>query len=57
MERRDWEPVTGARLIGFGLGVALLLLLIFRNVRLQASHCALTCQNLVPLGGNGSDTT
>ena len=30
MERREWEPVTGARLICFGLGVALLLLLIFR---------------------------
>jgi hypothetical protein len=30
MERREWEPVTGAKLIGFGLGVALLLLLIFR---------------------------
>jgi hypothetical protein len=23
----------------------------------QACHCALTCQNLVPLEGNGSDTT
>ena len=31
MERREWEPVTGARLIGFGLGVALLLLLILRS--------------------------
>jgi hypothetical protein len=30
MERREWERMTGARLIGFGLGVALLLLLIFR---------------------------
>jgi hypothetical protein len=30
MERREWEPVTGARLIGFGFGVGLLLLLIFR---------------------------
>lgn len=31
MERREWEPVTGARLIGFGLGVGLLLLLILRS--------------------------
>ena len=31
MERREWEPVTGGRLIGFALGVALLLLLIFRS--------------------------
>jgi hypothetical protein len=29
MERHEWEPVTGARLIGFALGVGLLLLLIF----------------------------
>lgn len=31
MERREWEPVTGAKLTGFALGVALLLLLIFRS--------------------------
>ena len=31
MERREWEPVTGTKLIGFALGVALLLLLIFRS--------------------------
>jgi hypothetical protein len=30
MERREWEPASGATLIGFGIGVALLLLLIFR---------------------------
>ena len=30
MEQREWEPVTGGRLIGFGLGIGLLLLLIFR---------------------------
>ena len=30
MERREWEPVTGARLIGIAFGVGLLLLLIFR---------------------------
>jgi hypothetical protein len=31
MDRREWEPVTGARLIGFGIGVALLLVLILRS--------------------------
>jgi hypothetical protein len=31
MEQREWEPVTGARLIGFGVGFGLLLLLIFRS--------------------------
>ncbi len=31
MEHRKWESVTGARLIGFALGVGLLLLLIFRS--------------------------
>ena len=31
MERREWEPVTGVRLIGFALGVGVLLLLIFRS--------------------------
>lgn len=31
MERREWEPVTGTKLIGFAFGVALLLLLIFRS--------------------------
>ena len=31
MEQREWEPVTGARLIGFGVGFGLLLLLIIRS--------------------------
>jgi hypothetical protein len=31
MEQREWEPVTGARLIGFAVGVGLLLLLILRS--------------------------
>jgi len=31
MERREWEPVTGARLIGFGVGFGLFLLLILRS--------------------------
>jgi len=31
MERREWEPVTGARLIGFATGLGLLLLLLFRS--------------------------
>lgn len=30
MERREWEPVTGARLIGFALGFGAFLLLILR---------------------------
>ena len=31
MEQREWEPVTGARLIGFAVGLGLLLLFIFRS--------------------------
>ncbi len=31
MERHEWETVTGARLIGFAAGVAVLLLLMFRS--------------------------
>ncbi len=31
MEQREWAPVTGARLIGFGIGMGVLLLLIFRS--------------------------
>ena len=31
MEQREWEPVTGPRLIGFGVGIGLLLLLILRS--------------------------
>jgi hypothetical protein len=31
MKQREWEPVTGTRLIGFAVGVGLLLLLIFRS--------------------------
>ena len=31
MEQREWEPVTGGRLIGFAVGVGLLLLLILRS--------------------------
>jgi hypothetical protein len=31
MEQREWEPVTGARLIAFGVGVGLFLLLVFRS--------------------------
>jgi hypothetical protein len=33
MEPREWEPVTGQKLIGFGVGVGLLLLLILRCER------------------------
>ena len=29
MEHREWEPVTGARLLGFSIGFGLMLLLIF----------------------------
>jgi hypothetical protein len=31
MEQREWEPVTGARLIAFGVGMGLFLLLVFRS--------------------------
>ncbi|HOX58605.1 MAG TPA: hypothetical protein P5205_15995 [Candidatus Paceibacterota bacterium] len=31
MEQREWEPVTAARLAGFGVGLGLLLLLVFRS--------------------------
>ena len=31
MEQREWEPVTGVRLIGFGISFGLFLLLIFRS--------------------------
>jgi len=31
MERREWEPVTGTKLIGFAVGFGLLLLLILRS--------------------------
>ncbi len=31
MKRRDWMPVTAARLIGFAIGVGLFLFLIFRS--------------------------
>jgi hypothetical protein len=31
MEQHEWEPVTGARLIGFAVGFGLLLVLIFRS--------------------------
>ena len=31
MDRREWEPVAGTKLIGFGIGVALFLVLILRS--------------------------
>ena len=31
MEQREWQPVTGSRLIAFGLGLAILVLLLLRS--------------------------
>ena len=31
MERREWQPITGARLIGFAAGLGIFLLLLFRS--------------------------